>query len=67
MKFNKDEIRFIYALIESQKYDFANGDNDIFKVAEILEKKLSLGGKDLRRIGRSSQDSFSDLIKRLNK
>jgi hypothetical protein len=65
MKFNKDEMRFIYALIESQKYDFSNGDNDIFKVAEILEKKLYSNSHDMRRVGRTSQNSFNDLVKRL--
>jgi hypothetical protein len=38
-----------------------------FTKLHVLQYKLEMFGDDKRRVGRTSQDNFNDLIKRLTK
>ena len=67
MKLTKDEARILAYAISETKYDLsakAYYSARLFEALEVLEKKLDYFGKDRRRIGRTSQDDFSDLLKR---
>ena len=66
MNINKDEARILAAALNDFKFRL----NDVhyidglFLKLEKLEVKLENFGKDNRRRGRTTQDSFTDCLKR---
>jgi hypothetical protein len=72
MKLTKDEARILGEALESYKFEIAN-ENITYKQIGVyekltnLQKRLELFGDDKRRNGRTSQDSFFDLIVRFCK
>lgn len=69
---SKDEARLLAAAIGDIKFNYANTLTDtkeeslaLISRLSALEDKLAEYGKDKRRIGRTSQNNFSDLLKRL--
>jgi hypothetical protein len=71
MKLTKDECRLLGAILDNGKYDFIQSlrkiPNGTFEVFRKLELKLDVASRDKRREGRTSQNDFSDLIKRMVK
>jgi hypothetical protein len=73
MKLTRDEARILGMALSDAKYELKNVSydeqvrKDIFNALEALEKKLNEHGKDLRRVGRTSQNDFSDTLKRYEK
>lgn len=67
---NRDESRILSNALKEQKYiyaDFFSSKEERIQVVtslEKLEKKLESKSKDRRRFGRTTQDEFSDLLKR---
>lgn len=66
MNISKDEARILAAALEIAKFEFNVGDKIVFAKLEMLEAKLDTFGKDKRRTGRTSLDSFADLLKRFS-
>ena len=69
MNINKDEARILAAALNDFKFrlnDFYYSDG-LFSKLEKLEVKLENFGKDNRRRGRTTQDSFTDCLKRFKK
>lgn len=69
MKITKDEARILAAALSEEKYDLVHVFNKtvsepLFLKLESLEKRLEEFGKDNRRVGRTSQDAFTDCLKR---
>jgi hypothetical protein len=52
-----------YKVVENPYYK----ELGVFNKLHDLQYKLELFGDDKRRVGRTSQDNFNDLIKRLTK
>jgi hypothetical protein len=72
MKLTKDEARILGEALESYKFEIANESITykqigVYEELTNLEKRLKLFGDDKRRNGRTSQDSFFDLIVRFCK
>jgi hypothetical protein len=71
MRLTKDEARILAEAMEEYKYKLV--ENPYYKELEAFNKlhdlqyKLEMFGDDKRRNGRTSQDNFNDLIKRLTK
>jgi len=71
---NRDEARIFYLLLKEEgKYNYSESvgkyltkeqQRKIFDALQNLEKNMESVSKDNRRHGRTSNDSFSDLIKR---
>jgi hypothetical protein len=72
MRLTKDEARILAEAISDYKYKVVEG-NISYKELGVFDKlydlqyKLELFGDDKRRNGRTTQDNFNDLIKRLTK
>jgi uncharacterized coiled-coil DUF342 family protein len=67
MKLTKDEARILAAAIEEYRYDITEDSRNIPNLMTKLEElteKLSDYGKDQRRTGRTSQDYWTDMLKR---
>jgi hypothetical protein len=64
MKFTKDEARILAEALEIAKYEWHNLPEGGFKKLEELEESLNTFGDDKRRKGRTSQNDWSDLLKR---
>lgn len=67
MNISKDEARILAAAISDYKYEIIErkfGPLNLMDKLNALEAKLENFGKDKRRTGRTSQDDWSDLIKR---
>lgn len=67
MKITKDEAYILSYILDEAKYDIVqNRDNkhNLFAALSNLQVKLDLYSVDLRRIGRKSQNSFSDVLRR---
>jgi hypothetical protein len=64
MRLTKDEARILSEAIEDVKYEWGNKPEGLFHKLTELEDRLGKAGKDKRRIGRTSQDWFSDCLKR---
>lgn len=66
MNITKDEARILAAALSSFKWDLdETGHIDgLSSKIDSLEIKLEKFGKDKRRTGRTSQDDWSDLMKR---
>lgn len=72
MRLTKDEARILAEAMEDFKHkvidDFHNKDYLLlFNKLVDLQYKLEMFGDDKRRNGRTSQDDFSDLLKRFSK
>jgi hypothetical protein len=67
----KDEIRLFHSLLKDHKYDLLKGSKEEqlnqVEAYDNLSSKLECCIQDKRRIGRTSQDSFSDLLNRIVK
>jgi hypothetical protein len=66
MKLTRDEARILAFFIEVAKYD-ADLTKEQFSAVEDLQKRLKQSGKDLRRKGRTSMDTWQDMMKRFVK
>jgi hypothetical protein len=68
MKLTKDEARILEAALEDFKYELVGGSNltGLMEALEKLQGKLSEHAKDMRRVGRKSQDDWHDLLKRFS-
>lgn len=64
MRINKDEARILAAGVEEIKWGSSAIHENLFDRLEELQKKLEAFGKDERRTGRTSQDDYSDCLKR---
>jgi hypothetical protein len=72
MKLTKDEARILAEALESYKFNIANESISykqlgIYDKLTNLQDKLNVFGEDKRRNGRTSQDSWFDLIVRFCK
>ena len=61
----KDEMRFIACFIQHAKYDATNLANGEFALLDKIATKFHEISKDQRRVGRTSMNDYSDLLKRL--
>ena len=66
MKITKDECRILAAAVNDWKFRITDSYSELpfFEKLEELELKLENAGKDNRRKGRKSFNSFYDLVKR---
>lgn len=72
MKITKDEASILWKALREQKYELNDRVVAYARIKGIssmaaferLEEKLSKFSKDQRRTGRTSQDSFYDVLKR---
>ncbi|ROI02901.1 hypothetical protein EGH90_12460 [Kaistella haifensis] len=75
MKLTKDECAILAAIVYHGKYELNQELNPyskkdsilIMETMQILEEKLTEAGRDERRFGRTSQNSITDIFKRLAK
>ena len=71
MRITKDEAYILASALEEAKYEMNNavGSSDalIFRALTKLQERLAEFGKDERRNGRKSQNSYYDIIKRYSK
>jgi hypothetical protein len=72
MKLTKDEARILGEALEGYKFEIANESITykqigVYEELTNLQKRLKLFGNDKRRNGRTSQDSWFDLIVRFCK
>jgi hypothetical protein len=67
MNLTKDEARILASAMEIAKYEFNHLPDGAFSKLSALEKKLEIFGKDQRRTGRTTQDDYSDCLKRFSK
>jgi hypothetical protein len=72
MRLTKDEARILAEAMAEYKYKVVEGNTSykelgVFNKLHDLQNKLEMFGDDKRRNGRTSQDNFNDLIKRLTK
>jgi len=66
MRITKDEALVLAICLEDYKFELQNlVDSDMFPALEALENKLHKGSKDTRRQGRTTMNSFSDVLKRI--
>ena len=69
LNLSKDEARILAVAISEHKYEICNDaprSLNLIDALTKLEQKLNKFGKDNRRIGRTSQDDWSDLLKRFS-
>lgn len=65
MKISKDEARILAAALHNFKFEVNDRHQPgVFDALKKLEEKLDFFGKDQRRTGRTSQDDWSDCLKR---
>ena len=71
MKINKDEARILSAAFETEKYRFIEmisvskeDANAKMKALNSFQKRIDDYSADRRRVGRRSQNSFTDTLKR---
>ena len=71
MRLTKDEARILAEAMAEYKYKVVENAHykelGVFNKLHDLQYKLEMFGDDKRRNGRTSQDNFNDLIKRLTK
>ena len=72
MRLTKDEARILAEAMSEYKYKVVEKspyykELGVFSKLFDLQKKLEMFGDDKRRNGRTSQNNFYDLIKRLTK
>lgn len=73
MELTKDDARILSLALEIAKYDntfsYVNGVDRKLVISKLnnLQTKLSEEGKDKRRNGRTSEDTFQDCIRRFVK
>ncbi len=70
MRITKDEALILAAALDDYKFDFSELLPDkpqrlkAMQVLESLQTRLERNGKDKRRQGRSSMNSFTDVLRR---
>jgi len=64
MRITKDEGIIIADVIAEWKYEYAYGDKPLFHALTKLHERIENESKDLRRVGRTSQNDFCDIKKR---
>ncbi len=64
MKLTKDEARILARAMDDFKFTFNRQYEGLFDKLEDLENRLEKYGKDKRRTGRTSQNDWTDLLKR---
>lgn len=72
MNITKDEARILAEALSEDKYAMVDKmpkevSTKVFDALEDLENRLTEFGQDKRRNGRTSQNDFSDLLKRYSK
>ena len=73
MNISKDEARILADALDDYKHTLANDADSkeealkIITAFDHLKMKLHRSSGDMRRIGRRSQDSYSDCVKRFVK
>lgn len=69
MKLTKDECVILADILDEHKYEFSSKFSDLkpFDSLERLQERLQEAGKDHRRVGRKSQNYFTDIMKRFIK
>lgn len=69
MRLTKDEARILAQALDEYKFNVVNEFKmlDLFNKLHDLQYKLEMFGDDKRRHGRTTQDDFSDLLKRFSK
>lgn len=67
MKLTKDEARILSEALQVAKFEWTSLHLGMFDALTELEQRLQLYGQDKRRTGKTSQDSWSDLLKRFCK
>lgn len=72
MRLTKDECRILHACLADTKYNLANNFNkaDALKLItaiDDLEDRMQIKFADGRRVGRTTQNSFIDTLKRFAK
>jgi hypothetical protein len=71
MKLTKDECSLLFSIVYECKFDFvqssSNTPKGTFEALQQIEVKLEVASRDKRREGRTSQNDFADVIKRLVK
>jgi len=72
MRLTKDQARILAEAMAEYKYKVVEKspfykELGVFNKLHDLQRKLEIFGDDKRRNGRTSQDNFNDLIKRLTK
>ena len=64
MNLTKDEARILAEALEVAKYEWTSLPEGGFNKLTQLQERLTEFGKDQRRKGRTTQDTWSDLLKR---
>lgn len=69
MRITKDEARILAEAISEEKYNIVRNLDpkltiQVMNALQALEDKLTEYGQDARRNGRTSQNDFTDLLKR---
>ena len=68
MRITKDEAYILASALDEAKYEMNNavGSSDfpVFEALTKLQERLAEFGKDERRMGRTSQNSYHDILKR---
>ena len=70
MKLTRDEARLLSLALSEYKYDLLDKHRNLTTLSDKLqdlEKRLEDAGKDQRRNGRTTQDDFTDMLKRFAK
>ena len=71
MRITKDEAYILACALDEAKYEMNNTvgspDSSIFQALTKLQERLADFAKDERRVGRTSQNSYHDILKRYSK
>jgi hypothetical protein len=71
MRITKDEAYILASALDEAKYEMntaiCSPDFPVFEALTKLQERLAEFGKDERRNGRKSQNSYYDIIKRYSK
>ena len=71
MRITKDEAYILACALDEAKYEMNNTvgspDFPVFEALTKLQERLADFAKDERRVGRTSQNSYHDIIKRYSK
>lgn len=64
MKITKDEAWILYLAVEEYKFENSEHNKILFNALNDLQERLNKASEDKRRMGRTSQNSSSDVKKR---
>ena len=71
MRITKDEAYILASALEEAKYEMNNAiyspEIPVYEALTKLQERLAEFGKDERRVGRTSQNSYHDILKRYSK